>query len=83
MNHTGLKASTKLIGPDPNADGISDTEKIERSFAEGFKWLRLAADQNINSAQELLFKIYCDADGLGNEHLEEAKLWCEFYERPE
>lgn len=66
-----------------NADGISDTEKIEQSFAEGFKWLRLAADQNIDLAQELLAKIYCDADGLGNEHLEEAKLWYEFYEKPE
>ncbi|MDA9822398.1 hypothetical protein N9C56_07755 [Paracoccaceae bacterium] len=66
-----------------NADGISDTEKIERNFAEGFKWLRLAADQNIDSAQGLFVKIYCDADCLGNEHLEEAKLWCEFYEKPE
>ena len=66
-----------------NADGISDTEKVERSFSEWFKQLRLAADQNIDLAQELLVKIYYDADGLGNEHLEEAKLWCEFYERPE
>jgi TPR repeat protein len=60
-----------------NADGANDTVKIEQSFAEGFKWLRLAADQDNVLAQELLVTIYCDADGLGNEELEEAKHWCQ------
>ena len=64
-----------------NADGTEDTDKIEQSYAEGMKWLRLTSEKGSEYAQDLINIIYYDEDSASSkDRLEAAIRWGEAVE---
>jgi hypothetical protein len=64
-----------------NSDGTEDTDKIEQSYAEGMKWLRLASEKGSENAQDLINIMYYDEDSASSkDRLEAAIRWGEAVE---
>jgi len=64
-----------------NADGSEDTDKIEQSYAEGMKWLRLASQKGSENAKDLINMMYYNEDSSSSrDRLEAAIRWGEAVE---